>query len=381
MMTNLSERRLQAIREAIDSHRTFRFCAPSDDPDRVDAVTLGYRHVVIQLQRLASRLLTEPTASRLNSLDVEVDNIYSAFDAHSEIEAIILDIEDAIESATTSIHPTSPKGEELPAMIERFSHREGHRPTAAQITVREDAPPALRGAIPMIAKEAGMRPSAIRRVICQVLLVPEDLDNWSEYPNIWGEVVQLINDARWYQVYDIAEALYPEFDITFDSQPQPGARFQQRLNDFLVENGIGWQLQDGKITRRGSEAFDRSTHEVPKRLEESGFQRVANEMREALRDISRRPQADITGAIQHAMAALEATAREVAGQPNPTLGKLIPALNLPAPLDQAVHKLWGYASEYGRHIREQQDVDHAQAELIVTVAGSLCAFLAQRQAT
>ena len=225
----------------------------------------------------------------------------------------------------------------------------------------------------MIAKEAGMRPSAIRRVICQVLLVPEDLDNWSEYPNIWGKVVQLINDAKWYQVYDIAEALYPEFDITFDSQPQPGDRFQQRLNDFLVENGIGWQLQDGKIARRGSEAFDRSTHEVPKRLEESGFQRVANEMREALRDISRRPQADITGAIQHAMAALEATTREVAGQPNPTLGKLIPALNLPAPLDQAVHKLWGYASEYGRHIREQQDVDHAQAELIVTVAGSLCA--------
>ena len=157
-------------------------------------------------------------------------------------------------------------------MIERFSHREGHRPTAAQITVREDAPPALRGAIPMIAKEAGMRPSAIRRVICQVLLLPEDLDNWSEYPNIWGEVVQLINDAKWYQVYDIAEALYPEFDITFDSQPQPGDRFQQRLNDFLVENGIGWQLQDGKITRRGSEVFDRSTREVPKRLEESGFQ-------------------------------------------------------------------------------------------------------------
>ena len=352
MMTNLSERRLQAIREAIDSHRTFRFCAPSDDPDRVVAVTLGYRHVVIQLQRLASHLLTEPTASRFNSLDVEVDSIYSAFDAHSEIEAIILDIEDAIESATTSIHPTSPKGEELPTMIERFSHREGHRPTAAQITVREDAPPALRGAIPMIAKETGMGPSAIRGVICQVLLVPEDLDNWSSL-NIWAEVLRLIKEAEWYQVYDIAEALYSELILAFD--PPLADRFEQRLNDFLVENGIGWKLRDGQITRRGSEVFDRSTHEVSEHLEESGFQRAANEIREALRDISRRPQPDITGAIQHAMAALEATARKVTGQPNPTLGKLISTLNLPAPLDKAVHKLWGYASEYGRHIREQQD--------------------------
>lgn len=266
-------------------------------------------------------------------------------------------------------------------MTKRFSDREGYRPSAAQITVREDAPPSLRAAIPMIAKEAGMSPSAMRRVICEVLLVPQDLDNWSEYPNIWGEVVRLIKDAKWYQVYDIAEALYSEFDITFDRGIQPRGRFEQRLNDFLMENGIGWQLRDGQITRRGSEAFDRSTHEVPERLEESGFQRIANEMREALQDISRRPQPDITGAIQHAMAALEATAREVTGQPNPTLGKLISMLGLPVPLDQAVHKLWGYASEYGRHIREQQDVDHAEAELIVTLAGSLCAFLAQRQAT
>ena len=96
-------------------------------------------------------------------------------------------------------------------------------------------------------------------------------------------------------------------------------------------------------------------------------------------DISRRPEPDITGAVQHAMAALEATAREVAGQPNPTLGKLVPELDLPAPLDRAVHKLWGYASEHGRHIREGQTVEHAEAELIVTVSGTLCAFLTHRR--
>ena len=272
-------------------------------------------------------------------------------------------------------------------MTERFSDRQGYRPPAAQITIRKDAPSELRGAIPLIAEDAGMMPSDIRRVICRVLLKVPDRGNWTEYPNIWEEVVQLMEDAQWHEIYDIAEALYaalvPHPDKTalhgWDKAHQSADEFERRLNGFLVENGIGWELRERQITHRGSEAFARSTHEVPDRLEESGFQRAANEMREALRGLSRRPEPDITGAVQHAMAALEATAREVTGQPNPTLGELVPRLGLPAPLDQAVKKLWGYASEYARHIREGQAVDHAEAELVVAVAGALCAFLADRR--
>ena len=263
-------------------------------------------------------------------------------------------------------------------MMERFSARQGYRPPPAEITIREDAPSDLRGTILVLAQTAGMTPSAIRQVICGVLLVPPDPDNWTERPNIWDEVVWLINDAPWYRVYDIAEALYAKLATPLLRETPPAAEFKRRLNDFLVEKGIGWELRDGQITHRGSEAFAKSTQEVPCILDASGFRRAANEMREPLGDISRRPEADITGAIQHAMAALEATAREVVGQPNPTLGKLVPKLDLPAPLDQAVHKLWGYASDRGRHIRERQAIDRTEAELIVAVAGSLCTFLTQR---
>ena len=244
-------------------------------------------------------------------------------------------------------------------MTERFSDREGYRPPAAPITIREDAPRELQGAILILAQEAGMGPSDMRDVICQVLLVTPDSSNWSEYPNIWNEVHWLLAHAPWYKVYDIAEALYARIRTRGASAT---ANFARRLNEFLVENGIGWELRDGEIVYRGSETFVKSTQDAPRILKESGFQRAANEMKEALGDISRRPVPDSTGAMQHAMAALEATAREVTGQPKPTLGKLVGELGLPAPLDRAVHKLWGYASDRGRHVREGETVDTTEAE-------------------
>ena len=264
-------------------------------------------------------------------------------------------------------------------MAQRFSDRYGYQAPQARIVVREDAPSELRNAIPLIARDAGMTPSAMRDVICNTLLVAPDPQNWSDYPNVWGEVGELMNDAPWYRVYDITEALYSKLAA---SEPwirtAPASQFEKRLNDFFTERGIGWELGNGQITHRGSDAFSRSTREVPRRLEESGRQRAANELREARADISRRPDPDLTGAVQHAVAALEAIARWVTGRANPTLGKLVPQLDQPPPLDKALEKLWGFASERGRHIREQQTINAYEAELIVAICGALCAFLAER---
>ena len=87
----------ELIAKAIEGVRSFRFCGPSDDPDEQAAVTLGFRHLVIQLKRLASPILGEPAAARLNALDVEVNDLYSAFDAKAEVDALLPDIESALE--------------------------------------------------------------------------------------------------------------------------------------------------------------------------------------------------------------------------------------------------------------------------------------------
>jgi hypothetical protein len=77
------------------------------------------------------------------------------------------------------------------------------------------------------------------------------------------------------------------------------------------------------------------------------------------------------------MAALECTARDVTGESG-TLGKIIPMLGLPKPLDQAVHKLWGFASERGRHVSEGEEITDDEAEFVVSVACAISAFIAKR---
>lgn len=85
------------IAQLVADARRFRFCGPSDDPDEQTAVTAGYRHLVIQLKRLAGPLLSEAERLRLNSVEVEINNVYSAYEAHAEIESLLPDIEAALE--------------------------------------------------------------------------------------------------------------------------------------------------------------------------------------------------------------------------------------------------------------------------------------------
>lgn len=80
------------------------------------------------------------------------------------------------------------------------------------------------------------------------------------------------------------------------------------------------------------------------------------------------------------MAALECTAREAVGDQRATLGEILKRYPdaFPKPLDDALSKMWGYASEMARHVLEDRTPSRAEAELIVGVAASACNYLASR---
>lgn len=260
-----------------------------------------------------------------------------------------------------------------------FAERFGFKSEGAPISVRDDAPEHFRHAIVLLGYENGLKPSSLRMAICEVLLKRPDPSNWSDYPNIEQEVNDLIESAPWFKVYDIAEKIFREL-IDCDASGKASLDFERRLNGFMIETGIGWLMQNGLLVARGSESFSATTRVAVAEMQLSGRSTAATELHEALADISRRPDADVTGAIQHAMAALECVARDVANSTD-TLGKIIPKLGLPKPMDLAVEKMWGFASERGRHIREGRDPRFEEAELIVTVASAVSIYLIRIQKT
>jgi hypothetical protein len=85
------------ITHLIGEARQFRFCGPSDDLDMQTAVTTGYNYLVVQLKRLAGPVLSGVFASRLNSINVEFNDIYSAYEAKAELDALLPEIEAALE--------------------------------------------------------------------------------------------------------------------------------------------------------------------------------------------------------------------------------------------------------------------------------------------
>jgi hypothetical protein len=89
----------------IDSVRRFQFCGPSDDPDEQTNVTSGYRHLVIQFKRIAGPMLSLSDQERLNAINVEINDLYSAYDADSEIKALLPDIEAALEAQHEDASP------------------------------------------------------------------------------------------------------------------------------------------------------------------------------------------------------------------------------------------------------------------------------------
>jgi hypothetical protein len=243
-----------------------------------------------------------------------------------------------------------------------------------EITIRNDAPEGLRGFVKMTFYELNKSPSDLRSIVCRVLKIPPDGNNWSEFPNIDYEVRTHLESCQWYLVYDIVES------IILKLKPQEREKFTQEINEYFIVNGIGWKIVNGLVETRGDEVFETAVKSVVTVLEIANLQTAKTEIKEALADLSRRPQPDITGAIQHSLACLECVCRETTGDKKATLGelmKMFPEI-VPKPLDQAIGKIWGFTSEQGRHLREGQVPDYLEAELVVEVSAAISTYLGKK---
>jgi hypothetical protein len=264
------------------------------------------------------------------------------------------------------------------AREQSFSKRHGFS-RAKDITIREDAPENLRSFVLQTARSLGWRPSPLRDLVCRVLHVRpvEEKDL-----RIWAEVKGLVDECPWFKVYDIIEALHATLARSGeDCGGNDEVIFADEINEFFVEEGIGWQLVDGHILMRGTEAFEAVVTAAMHELEASKRPTAAKHLHEALQDLSRRPQADLPGAAYHAMGSLECVARDLTGDPKATtLGAILkghPGL-LPKPLDTALSQVWGYASNEARHVSEGREISREEAELLFGLSAVVSTYLLRK---
>jgi hypothetical protein len=263
-------------------------------------------------------------------------------------------------------------------MGDAFSQRHDYR-QRREVRVREAAPEPLRAGLIAILHEMGVNYSTMRAVICPVVRAFPDPQNWSEIPNVRDEVAGLVQNCDWYRVYDIIEAFYAHLVGRGDYH-----RFSAAINNLFEEEGIGWQVVDGRVVTRGPNEFEHSVNQAVAALNQGGYETARAELEEARRDLSRRPEPDITGTVQHCMASLECIARVISGDQRATLGEIVDRygaqMSIPRPLDEVIEKAWGYASEMARHLREGRVPTREEAELLLGLSAIIATYLLQKNA-
>ena len=114
-----------------------------------------------------------------------------------------------------------------------------------------------------------------------------------EMPNIHKENVQRLERCKWFKVYDVIERLDDYLgNLNYDSGVYE--HFTTELNEFFIENGIGWKLLGGRIEIRGSESFEQVLTSAKETEHQHGHVTASKEL-QAIADLSRRPSPDPTG--------------------------------------------------------------------------------------
>jgi hypothetical protein len=278
--------------------------------------------------------------------------------------------------------------------MKKFSQREGYA-RSPDIKFRNELPAHLREPIVELLREAIGGRYLLERVVkllnpygidelptsTEATLVPRDGDDPDTIT-----AKRILFACDWYQLYDLIEDVIAQLDFYEEELRNPDEelrayRLRNNLNQYFIHAGIGWQILGDEVVTRGDSAFEQTVADAKASLQAAERATAAKHLGEALRALSHRPEANPSGAVYHALGALESVARDVTGQPNATLGEIVKRQKgiIPKPLDKAIAHIWGYASENARHVREGVEPGHEEAVLIVSASAAVITYLVSKK--
>lgn len=259
-----------------------------------------------------------------------------------------------------------------------FSIRHGYAASESdsEITIREEAPTGVRTTIIEISAKATGDYDDLLWLAARLgkkSWQPPDATTGAQ-PRL--QLLEKVFQCSWYRVYDFVEMVYEHLSSSRNpSAAETAEEFQSNINSYFRSAGVGWQLVEGQLVARGPEAFEAAVSSAKQTLRQRPTTRT--HLHESLLALSRRPTPNLSGAVYHAMGALECLSRDMTGDSKATLGEILkrhPEL-VPKPLDSALSQIWGFASNEARHVLEGKEPSREETELIVGLAASVVSYL------
>ncbi|WIW88084.1 hypothetical protein K3M67_14145 [Sphingobium sp. V4] len=257
--------------------------------------------------------------------------------------------------------------------LDSFSGRLGLRPA---MLVHNDAPMAFRHAVVGALKTEVISSDKVIGIVQRGTALPRPPGHIVD-----KVLVAMIERCEWWRVFDVGEAGYAAIHSEQYLGPNKAETFERAINEACRANSIGWKMEAGIFAVVASTAQHDHATDIIADLDVSQLKTSANELREAHRDLSRRPLPDISGGMQHAGAAIECLAREISGETKLTLGDIIKrrADLFPGAYRKMAEAMWGIVSNQGRHIREEGEPDLEEALFVVGSITNLAAYLLARR--
>lgn len=277
-----------------------------------------------------------------------------------------------------------------------FSRRYGYGPHASESQpIREDAPESVRAGFLAIV-ERHLTWGQLRAIICKVLRKRAEESNWSE-EWIRPEVEALLYEAPWYRFYDCVEAVMralprtPRYNQISDGllisddleNPLPSVADDvlPEVNQLFAEENVAWRVIGNDVVLHTGEASDDVLLDAVDALDAAGRATAASELRKAIHALSTRPEPDTRDAVRCVLGSMEAVARDVTGDSKATLGDILKRKGdalLAPPLPEAFAQIWGYGSNFARHVAEDRAPSIDEAVLVVGIVAAGVAYLNRR---
>lgn len=196
------------------------------------------------------------------------------------------------------------------------------------------------------------------------------------WDGLYEEVTKRFGHSKWYEVFDLLEALYPFADNLKNGE----------ANAFASECNRVFEMERSAYRFVGGHIVPVTNQSEIGEIEEamvSPSDAVADQIRSALSKLSDKKNPDYRNCIKESIGAVETAARLAAGDPKGTLGSLLrdlkKKLNLHPAQVEGFQKLYGFTSDDKSGIRhammDKDDLTSDDARFMLVTCSAFANYL------